>query len=744
MFSDKIISIILERKTDMNINEQIGLDRNANIKTNNGLRMKAILTELIYFAAAAVLGRAQLPFEAFPFGFSALCVPSGMHTLFALAGLCISLIGRSKPYIYIGAYAVALLVRFAFSFTVHDVSANGKIKWLNEHVSLRAVAAATGAFALGMYRLTTGGFLYYDLFGAVISIILSAVGTAIIFPTEKRKGGAFIRAVSLVALLSAVTWGLRGLNFYGVGMSAFFAMLASLAVTRKSGITQGAFAALATGLCVSPDYAPLFVFGVLAYGFLSSVTPFFGATAALAAGMAWGLYIGGLKSFTELFPALIAADFIFLTVDRLYIGANVQKPTAALEQTHTDVQKSEADIYMLRMNDTAERIKALCTCLSSLSDMLVRTDVAEAEENLSYEVGELITVDSDVQYCERYFADALRSASLASDLKAVSEYIAGIMVENESRFIKDSEMSERLDAALAENGINGIFVSAFGEADKRITLCADRAELIAKHRETIIRCIEKNCGYAVTAGEIEYFGEKAFAVFERAPILKASISGRKRGCEGESTFCGDSFGTVCGGGKTYAFISDGMGSGREAEITSGLCALFLQKLLPINNFAGDCARVTLEALNSFLCSRNGAGFRECSATVDIASLDLVACRGTFYKSGAAPTYIFRDGSLFKVHARTAPIGIVREPDIGKISMELIPGDVIIMVSDGVTMGKEECPKLFELLRTRVITHSADELAEAVMDYAAENNCTDDVSVLVMKLEENLKLENVFN
>lgn len=726
----------------MNVNEQVELEQNAKSKIHNGFQIKAILTELTYFAVAAVLGRAQLPFGALPFGFSALCIPSGMHALFAFVGLGISLIGRSKPYIYLGAYAVVLLVRLAFSLTMHNSPFGVKACLFNEHVSLRTVAAATGAFALGMYRLLTGGFLYYDLFGAIIGIVLSAVGTALIFPIEGKNGGALSRGIGLVALLSAITWGLKNLEFYGIVLSIFFAMLASLAVTRKNGFTQGAFAALATGLCVSPDYAPLFVFGAVAYGLLSAVTPFFGATAALAAGMAWGLYIGGLKSFGELFPALIAADFIFLTVDRLYISANEPKTSVAAEPTHADAPRLD-DVYMLRLNDTAERIKTLCTCLSSLSDMLIRTDIAEAEANLSYEIGELADADMCAQYCEQYFADTLRSASLAADLSAVSEYIAGIMVENESRFFRDDEMSERLNTAFSEKGFNGISVSVFGETEKRIAVYADSAESIAKCQKAIVRCIEKSCGYAVTSGEIERFDEKAVMIFERAPILKALVAGRKRSCEGENGFCGDSFGTVSKGGKTYAFISDGMGSGREAAVTSGLCALFLQKLLPINNFAGDCVRATLEALNGFLCSRNGTGARECSATVDIASLDLVACKATFCKSGAAPTYIFRDGSLFKVHARTAPIGIVRETDIGKISMELVPGDVIIMMSDGVTMGKEECPKLFELLRTRVMMHNADELADAVMDYAAENNCTDDVSVLVLKLEENLQLQNVF-
>jgi stage II sporulation protein E len=97
--------------------------------------------------------------------------------------------------------------------------------------------------------------------------------------------------------------------------------------------------------------------------------------------------------------------------------------------------------------------------------------------------------------------------------------------------------------------------------------------------------------------------------------------------------------------------------------------------------------------------------------------------------------VFRDGSLFKLGSRTFPIGIIKDPDVGSINMELLPGDVIVMVSDGVTGGREECPELFEMLRSRIATHSSEQLAEAVIRYAEDTDSPDDISVIVIKVQE---------
>jgi stage II sporulation protein E len=372
--------------------------------------------------------------------------------------------------------------------------------------------------------------------------------------------------------------------------------------------------------------------------------------------------------------------------------------------------------------------------------MLMRADIANADDTLLYEIGELGEVSEDslrMAYYGGYLADSLRSAALAAEFRAISEYLAGIMTENEQSFSTDrdaeNKIREIIEARLPDRALS---VSVLGKEIQRIVISSSDKSVLNRDREEIRRAVTHACGFAVTEGETEELDGRAMLIFNRAPVLSATFAGRKRNSVGEEEFCGDSYGVIADEERSFAFISDGMGSGREAAVTSGLCTLFLQKLLPINGFAGDCVGATLDALNGFLCGRNGAGLRECAATVDLASLDLVACKAVFYKCGAAPTYIFRDGALFKVRSRTVPIGIVREPDIGKINMELLPGDVIVMVSDGVTQGREECPELFELLRSRLLTHSSEQLADAVMDYAEQQGCTDDVSVLVIKISEN--------
>ncbi len=704
---------------------------------NGGMTAAVVLTEAAYLIVGAALGRAELPFGTVPLGFSALCA-SGIHTVSVFVGLCLSLIGRKNPLAYLAAYAVALLVRAAFSsLTAGGGDNEGRAAFFRENTALRAVAAAAGAFAVGLYRLLIGGFLYYDLFSAITGIVVSAAAAVFLLPLEDGKSGTLARSVGLAVLICGMTWGLRGLSFYGISASVFFAMLASLAVTRRQGVLDGAFVALASGLCVSPRLAPLFVFGTVAYGFLSSVTPFFGAFASFAVGIAWGGYIDGISAVSTLLPALLASNFVFLTVDRLYFGAKSRDKNAenvAAEPCKTEIGGNEA--ALARLDDASERIKLLCEGFSALSELLEQTDGDTAGDGL-FEIGEIdAELDCEAGFRDVYLSDFGRCFALAECFGATAEYLAAVMQRNAHGFLTDSETGRRICRELADGfpELNAsVCVSADGE--KRIVVCSRKIKLLEANAEGVGAAIERACGFRVKRIGIAELDGCCLMTFSRAAVLLAQIAGRKRCAADETEFCGDSFGISEGDAPCFAFISDGMGSGREAARVSELCSVFLRKLLPINDFAGDCVGATLKTLNSFLCGRNGIGVRECTATLDLCSLDLVEGKMSFYKCGAAPSYIFRDGSLFKVQSRTAPMGILKEPDIGRINAELLPGDIIIMVSDGVTQGREECPELFEFLRSRIMTHSSDRLADAVMHYADERGCTDDVSAVVIKITE---------
>ena len=173
----------------------------------------------------------------------------------------------------------------------------------------------------------------------------------------------------------------------------------------------------------------------------------------------------------------------------------------------------------------------------------------------------------------------------------------------------------------------------------------------------------------------------------------------------------------------YALISDGMGSGREAAVTSKLCGVFCEQLLT----GGNGKAITLEMLNGFMRSRR----EECSATVDLAEIDLMTGHAAFVKSGAAPSYVLRKGSLYKLQSKTVPIGIMPALDAEQIKFELEAGDVIILLSDGVAQSLEDGVWLANLI-TYEWEDNLDIMAEKIVDNAALNNkrCDDMTALLV--------------
>ena len=70
---------------------------------------------------------------------------------------------------------------------------------------------------------------------------------------------------------------------------------------------------------------------------------------------------------------------------------------------------------------------------------------------------------------------------------------------------------------------------------------------------------------------------------------------------------------------------------------------------------------------------------------------------------------------------------------GEISQKLAEGDTVVMVSDGITQGKEECPWLFDLLRSQGEDASVERIADLVVKYAKGEGASDDLSVLVMRI-----------
>ena len=100
-------------------------------------------------------------------------------------------------------------------------------------------------------------------------------------------------------------------------------------------------------------------------------------------------------------------------------------------------------------------------------------------------------------------------------------------------------------------------------------------------------------------------------------------------------------------------------------------------------------------LNSFLRGASNEKCAECSATLDLLELDLMNGRASFYKCGAAASYIYRKGRLFKLRAESMPIGILPDVDLKKNDFELndMEQDILEYVIKSLSVNHVIAPKI---------------------------------------------------
>ena len=205
------------------------------------------------------------------------------------------------------------------------------------------------------------------------------------------------------------------------------------------------------------------------------------------------------------------------------------------------------------------------------------------------------------------------------------------------------------------------------------------------------------------------------------PVLRVECAKATVGKAGEAV-CGDTVSFFeSDGGYFYSLISDGMGSGREAELASRLASIFLEKLLELGAEAGE----TLKMLNRMLITKD----EEVFTTVDLLEIDRMTGDARIIKAGAAPTFIYRQGECYRLDARTAPVGIISEVRAAETKLKLKRGDYIVMTSDGITPTdpKPSLPPTGE-------SKTAAALAGAIINRWSESAATgDDMSVSVIRI-----------
>ena len=662
-----------------------------------------------------------------------------------------------------------------------------------ESIYLRMATSAIAAFCLSLYAVIAGGFRYYDLFGACFSIVTAPVATFMFSAGfDKKLKGTWFFNIGVLSILVALTYSIRDLTVFGVYIGAFVAFFATLLIGRRKGILVGCISGLCIGLAFRPIYAPLFILEAAAAGVLWNISSLAAATAGAVVGMIWGVYVNGFSALSELLPALLCGAMVFGAADRLALMTEnpeliriKQDDKTALETVvKTEINRSdEACMKRLsfmfsslaesfyNLSDRLRRpaaldLRQMCdgvfdkycgncprrevcwgveysTTLEILNKlaadlhMKARADIASVPEYLKARCDALPALIDDInESCARLTEHALlcdRTGVFAVDYDGISKILEEALARGRSDYIIDESSAEKVEALLKKlrYGHSGVIV--YGGRRKTVVikgLDASRSKIgIGDLRGAIEGTLGILMGdpifvpvgsrFDVTVSTRRKYALKQYY----SSVAATEIKGKG--------ICGDN---VCGFETHrdcyYSLLSDGMGTGKEAALSSRIAGMFLEKMLT----AGNRPETSVRLLNSFMSERDGSVRHECSVTADLLEFDLITGQFSIFKSGASPTYIKRGDNCFKLRSNTLPLGILDKPDIERIRFDAQPGDRIVMVSDGVTQNREELAWLQNML-TNDFDSDGEKMAKKITDRAKAEGSEDDITAVIIEIEE---------
>ena len=182
--------------------------------------------------------------------------------------------------------------------------------------------------------------------------------------------------------------------------------------------------------------------------------------------------------------------------------------------------------------------------------------------------------------------------------------------------------------------------------------------------------------------------------------------------------------------KFFVILCDGMGSGDDAMHQSRLTARLFEKFLK----AGFDKETSLRMINSSLALKAD---QESFSTVDILEIDTKTGDCEFLKVGSSQSFIKKKKEIGTLSSKSLPVGILENIEAEPIKCKAEAGDVIVMVTDGVSEAgsgvlKSDWIKKLLLLEKRKPWEVADLIIEGAK---ARAKFSDDMTCCVIKIEK---------
>ncbi len=588
--------------------------------------------------------------------------------------------------------------------------------------------------------------------------------------------------VGILFVCVCITYAAGKISIFGLSLDYCFCTVATLFISRRFGALRasvlGSVCALTLDITLSPSFCAL---GLIS-GLLWQLGSFYAFAVGTAVAVGWAGYIGGVESFVAVAPEICVSSLLSLP---LFSKLRSEPDTERMKSRKRSV--TEQAIAVVSPTAKSDRISRLASAFSGISNIFYTTpdtrkptaseyfalceeiceqkcascpkksECWDSQERIAYrtvcKISDSLYADGAVKKgivptemlnrCENFkgmLEDMIsRSAELglgrikgdktrfiSYDYAMMSKLLMQSAGFERREYTRDESTEKALSAAARDITDEDLSIVTFGHRKKRIAVGFSRGDILKGISDSIHDSFERVCGCKLT--QPEFYKTASAATMKMTTSKKLDIEyATASSPSGSGEISGDRAKCFTTQEELfYSVISDGMGTGETAASASTVAVSFLEKMLK----AGAGKSLSLRMLNNVIRTKEA----ECSTTVDMLELDLIYGKTTFLKCGAAPSYVKRGEDIFVIKSRTSPIGLLRSTDAEKTDFAIMPGDIIVMLSDGVIQ-TEESDWLLSVLGSDMGDNLFAAANELVALAGKKTDNKDDTTVTLIRVKE---------
>ena len=744
---------------------------------------KTVLQMTGFALLAVILGQGSVFKDIYPFGFALITASSGIYSFFALLGTSIGFL-LSHNGIYLFRYLVCAVSLWVIRSRVLKTDSRLGGIWFVAPSVCFLVCLMTGVAVVLPSR---GGFdeaLVFAAEGFIASVssffyrkgLQSFLKNDEKVFTKKELPCLYLSFATIIASLGEI-------QFSGFSLALFIALGAIVTMSHigseAGGICACACAAALAG-AVPDGYnvLPMIFAGVIS-GVFSPLGKFGCAVSFVLTFSATALFTGEINAVQNVITAVAATGVYAAVPEKVY-----RKARAFFRENKASSQESayRKDVSE-KLSQTAETVTSICNGMNKVSENLKKIDsgydrnifcrvrqevCSECEgkekcwnKNFQYTLRgfEELTKNyrddkkySDTPFGKLFLGKCLKSQELESSMtrnfKKYDEKLKEEIRLDEKRNLMSQQMmcmsSVLKDfsrtfskCTLVDNELSpkvkDVFNSFSVRCTKAVCIIGTEGNMTVKanckkidgdiDRKKLKEEIEKISLRKFSDPDIDFTDSGTVVTFRQKPWMKMKVGKIQLSGE-DSNICGDCLKDFSDEfGNRTVVLSDGMGTGGRAAVDAAMAAEYFGGLVE-NSVSFDNA---LKIVNSVLDLKSTS---ESLATIDAAHFNLFSGKVEFYKAGAAVSFVRKNGKCSVIESASLPAGILDDVSFAKEKVMLSKGDIVVMVSDGVTNGKTDwIVKEIEEFNRSNPDILAQKIAATVCD-KSQGERRDDITVMV--------------